>query len=164
MNHYKVSRFVDPALDSFALTLCGEKDFECEGELRYIPPCKFNGGVDPECRDTEVDCPKCQAIYKALAHLDDTARSAVLGVVSFAQAMESVANSPNNSDWANLRLWVQQHARNSIGPAERILHPNDPCQHMLKEEKEKCEHGFYFGTTCDKCIEDCPTCARMYRR
>jgi ferredoxin len=40
--------------------------------------------------------------------------------------------------------------------------PASPCQHTLKRESQKCGHGYYMGSTCDKCILACPQCWDHY--
>jgi uncharacterized protein YdhG (YjbR/CyaY superfamily) len=40
--------------------------------------------------------------------------------------------------------------------------PAAPCQHVLVAEEQKCRHGFFFGSTCEKCIAECAGCRTMF--
>jgi hypothetical protein len=40
--------------------------------------------------------------------------------------------------------------------------PAAPCQHVLVAEEQKCRHGFFFGSTCEKCVAECAGCRTMF--
>jgi hypothetical protein len=61
LSHYKVAQGAHPQLDGHYLTICGVDLRKCEGNPRHIPPC------DEGCAQVVVNCPKCLAIYDAIA-------------------------------------------------------------------------------------------------
>jgi hypothetical protein len=45
-----------------------------------------------------------------------------------------------------------------VAPSPQTTAPTGPCQHALRRERQKCRHGFYFGTTCEACMRECAAC------
>lgn len=52
---------------------------------------------------------------------------------------------------------IKKRADEVCGKKERF-DKDEPCQHRLRREGQRCQHGFYMGTTCEFCVLACPEC------